>query len=104
MRTRGGKVEGAAFDPDRPGSLTWLAMPSAPFTRSLAGPAREPLVMPAVVESDDRSPSWYGTWWGRTLIVAGGLAAAGAVVYAVTAGGDEAGFVVGGFCFEGRDC
>lgn len=105
VRTRAGKVEGAAFDPRDPDSLDWLAMPSAPFSRRLAGPPRgEALVMPAVVEADDRSPSWYGTWWGRTLIVAGGLAAAGAVVYAVTAGGDDPGFSVGGFCFEGRDC
>jgi hypothetical protein len=110
VRTRGGQVEGAAIDPRHPNGLTWLAMPSAPFSRQLAAPpaaagaSGSELVLPAVsADSADRSPSWYGTWWGRTLLVAGGLAATGAVIYAVTAG-DDPGYVVGDFCFEGRDC
>ncbi len=115
VRARGGQVEGAVFDARRSLLSGWLAMPSEPFRRriaattspdlsaaahsrepgtsvSLAGPAREA----------DRAPSWYSTWWGRTLIVAGGLAVGGAVFFAVSGGDDT--YSISGFCFAGDDC
>jgi len=117
VRDRGGQVEGAALDA-RTGALSaWQPVPSARFTRQLAGspappaPAAgaevegpDPLIASAPATATvDAAPSWYSTWWGRTLIVAGGVAVGGAVIYAVSAGGDSS-YTVGDFCFDGRDC
>jgi hypothetical protein len=116
IRARGDRAEGAVLDA-RSGLLSaWLPAPSEELLRQLPGAAatgspaiaatgQDPLVSadPRPTEEGAAAPAWYGTWWGRSILVAGGLAIAGGVVYAVSAGGDD-GFAVGGFCFDGKDC
>jgi hypothetical protein len=113
VRERGDRTEGASFDA-RTGALSaWQPAPSDAFTRQIAGgpvplapapAAGAPLLLGGSTDGEpDRDPSWYGTWWGRTLLVAGGVVIAGAVVYAVTSGRDGD-YAVGGFCFDGVDC
>jgi hypothetical protein len=111
VRARANQVEGAVFDARRGLLSPWLAMPSERFSRALgsgsSAGADGDLVAGGLAGSAaaaDRAPSWHRTWWGRTLIVAGGVVAAGVIVFAVTSGGDDPGYAVGGFCFAGRDC
>jgi hypothetical protein len=113
VRERDGQVEGAVFDARRGLLSGWLAVPSEPFSRRIAAAASPdlsagadpgagaiPLAGPAA--EADRPPSWYSTWWGRTLIVAGGLAVGGAVFLAVSGGDDT--YSLSGFCFAEQDC
>lgn len=99
VRARGGRVERSTFDAAS-GQLTpWRAMRRAgqPVVAARPDLVRAPPAPPPA------SPSWYRTWWGQTLLVAGGVAVGGAVVYALTADGDS-GYSIGEFCFAGQDC
>ena len=115
VRARAGQVEGQIFDARRSLLSGWLAMPSEPFSRRIAA-ATSPALSAGADPGDssislatgppaeaDPARSWYSTWWGRTLIVAGGLAVGGAVFFAVS-GGDDPSYAIDGFCFAGRDC
>jgi PEGA domain len=109
VRARGGRIEAVVFDARRGSLSAWLAMPSDRLSRALA-PAGEvgggsPALFSGTPTAPERSssPSWYGTWWGRTILIAGGLALGGAVFYAVSADGDQS-YSVGDWCFAGRDC
>jgi len=118
VRAQDGRLEGASFDARTSQLSPWLAMPSERLSRRLAAAAADaggaragdggapPIVLSgrgAAPPADRRTRSWYRTWWGQTLLVAGGVALGGVLVYAATSGGDP-GYSVGGFCFSGRDC
>ena len=113
VRERDGQVQGAVFDARRGLLSGWLAVPSEPFSRRIAAAASPDLSAGADPRAGsvslagpaaeaDRAPSWYSTWWGRTLIVAGGLAVGGAVFFAASGGDDT--YSLSGFCFAGDDC
>jgi len=115
VRARGARVEATVFDARRGALSAWLAMPSERFDRQLAA-AGAPYLSPSQAaggeaqgmlaggaEASASAPSWYSTWWGRTILIAGGLALGSAAVFALTSGGDPS-YSVGDFCFAGRDC
>jgi hypothetical protein len=113
VRERDGQVEGAVFDARRGLLSGWLAVPSEPFSRRIAAaaspdlsagadPGAGAISLAGPAAEADRPPSWYSTWWGRTLIVAGGLAVGGAVFLAVSGGDDT--YSLSGFCFAEQDC
>jgi hypothetical protein len=114
VRARAGQVEGAVFDARRGLLSGWLAVPSERFSRRVAAAsspvltagadpgAGASLSLEGPAPEADRAPSWYSTWWGRTLIVAGGLAVGGAVFFAASGGDDT--YSLSGFCFAEQDC
>jgi PEGA domain len=106
VRERAGSIEGAVFDARRGLLSAWVGMPSERFSSALStGVALEPGASGALTADAPAQErrSWYSTWWGRSLLIAGGIAV-GAAAYFALSSGDEAGYSVGDFCFAGRDC
>lgn len=116
VRARAGTVEGAAFDTARGELGAWAPLPSRGFwlvltpQQALGGDGGDgdgdggedgSLTGSGGARGDDRS--WYQTGWGKGLIIGGGVVIAGAILYAVLAGGDDT-YTLGGWCFEGVDC
>jgi len=116
VRGRGDRVEGAAFDTARGELGAWAPLPSRGFwlvlTPSQAvnddnedgdggGEVDGSLTRSNGKKEDERS--WYQTGWGKGLIIGGGAAIAGAIIYVVLTTGDDT-YTLGGWCFEGADC
>lgn len=114
VRGRGDRVEGAAFDTARGELGAWAPLPSRGFWLVLT-PSQalgdddggdDGSDGGSLTRSDgDRgdSRSWYQTGWGKGLIIGGGAAVAGAILYVVLTSGSDT-YTLGGWCFEGTDC
>lgn len=117
VRARGDAAEAAAYD-TRSGVLSgWKPLPSQALWAVLSPPAPGPGLAaggpPLIpgptghgqidVAGHARQPSWYRTWWGKGLLIAGGVAVGGVIIYAATRDSSSS-YTLGGWCFAGEAC
>ena len=117
VRARGGAAEAAAYDATSGVLSGWTPLPSPALWAELAPPAANPGLVagnPALIAgaranrgvdltAGPRRPSWYRTWWGKGLLIAGGVAVGGVIIYAATRDASSS-YTLGGWCFAGEAC
>lgn len=100
-----GAIEAAFFDVSRLQLGAWVAMPSAAFTRALQPTSSGKLFANRMLDPRrGEARPWYRTWWGASLLVSGGIAVGGALVYAFSDRGAERDYSIGDWCFDGETC
>ncbi len=100
-----GAIEAAFFDVRSLRLGAWVAMPSAAFTRALQPSSSGKLIVDRMLAPRRRKARpWYRTWWGASLLVSGGLAVGGVLVYSFSGREEEQSYTIGDWCFDGDTC